>query len=71
MTGRESLSQFLTVDPVDAGCTETFAMLDRFAERVVAGDAERRFPSVGAHLRVCAPCAEDLTGLLELMGEPA
>jgi hypothetical protein len=46
-------------------------MLDRFAERVVAGDAERRFPSVGAHLRVCAPCAEDLTGLMELMGEPA
>ena len=71
MTGRESLSRFLTVDLEDAGCAESFAMLDRFAERVFAGDAERRFPSVAAHLRVCAPCAEDLIGLLELLGEPA
>jgi hypothetical protein len=71
MSGWASLKRFLAVDRVDAGCAETFAVLERYAERVLAGDAELRFPSVAAHLRVCAVCAEDLNGLLELMGGPA
>ena len=69
MTGRGPLWQFLTVNPIDAGCAESFAMLDRFAERVLAGDAESCFPDVAAHLHVCATCAEDLRGLLHLIRE--
>jgi hypothetical protein len=67
MTGWASLQRFLTVDRIDAGCAETLAVLERYAERVLAGDAEPRFPGVAAHLRACAVCAEDLRGLLELM----
>lgn len=67
MSGWASLQRFLAVEGVDAGCAETCAALDRYAERVLAGDAERRFPGVAAHLRACAVCAEDLRGLLELL----
>jgi len=67
MTGWASLQRFLATDRVDAGCAETFAVLERYAERVLAGDAELRFPGVAAHLRACAVCAEDLRGLLALM----
>jgi hypothetical protein len=68
MNGWASLQRFFAVERVDEGCAETFAALDRYAERVLAGDAELRFPGVAAHLRACAVCAEDLRGLLELMG---
>ena len=67
MTGWASLQRFFAIDRVDAGCAETFAVIERYAERVLVGDAELRFPGVAAHLRACAVCAEDLRGLLELM----
>jgi hypothetical protein len=50
---------------------DPFAMLDQFADRVPANDAEQRFPDVAAHLRVCSPCAEDLDGLLGPATDPA
>lgn len=68
MSGWASFQQFLTVDRVDAGCTATFAVVERYAERVLAGDAELRFPGVAAHLRACSVCAEDLRGVVELIG---
>ena len=65
MTGWESLRNFLSIDPVDAGCAETFRLLDRYVERELArGDARLAFPGVAAHLDVCGPCAEDVRGLL-------
>jgi hypothetical protein len=65
LTGRESLRKFLSTDPVDAGCAETFRLLDRYVEREVArGDARLAFPQLAAHLNVCGPCAEDVRGLL-------
>jgi hypothetical protein len=67
MNGWASLQRFLATDRVDADCAETFAVLERYAERVLAGDAELRFPGVAAHLRACAVCAEDLRGLLSLL----
>lgn len=66
MTGPRSLQRFLTVNPVDAGCAETFEILDRFAERMASNDAQQRFPDVAAHLRACTSCSEDLDGLLQL-----
>lgn len=69
MTVPESLRRLLTVDPLDAGCAQTFAVLHRYAERVLAGDAERAFPDVAVHLRSCPPCAGDLHGLLTLIEE--
>lgn len=66
MTGWESLLQFLTVDLLDAGCAETFAMLEQYTERVPTNDAAQCLPDVAAHLRVCSSCSEDLDGLLGL-----
>lgn len=46
-------------------------VLHVYAE-LVRGDPEatwQRYPGVAAHLRACAPCAKDLTGLLAAMLE--
>jgi hypothetical protein len=65
LTGWESLRSFLSTDPVDAGCAETFRLLDRYVERELArGDAGIAFPGIAVHLKVCGPCAEDVRGLL-------
>jgi hypothetical protein len=59
------VDRFLTTDPIDAGCAETFALIDLYVELMVADDdAEARFPGIAAHLRACRPCAEDFEGLL-------
>jgi hypothetical protein len=69
--GWRALQQFLETDLSDAGCAETFAVLDRYVERMLArGDADARFPGAATHLRVCDPCAEDFQGLLAAVGEP-
>ena len=65
MTGWETLRRFLDTDPADAGCAETFRLLDVYVERELArGDARLAFPRVAAHLDVCGPCVEDVRGLL-------
>jgi hypothetical protein len=65
MTGWDSLTNFLRTDPADAGCAETFRLLDRYVERELArGDARLAFPGVAAHLDVCGPCIDDVRGLL-------
>jgi hypothetical protein len=69
VTGWESLRRFLDTDPADAGCAETFRLLDRYVERELArGDATLAFPRLAAHLNVCGPCAEDVRGLLAALG---
>ncbi len=65
MTGWGSLKSFLSTDPADAGCAETFRLLDAYVERELAlGDARLAFPGVAAHLDVCGPCVQDVRGLL-------
>jgi hypothetical protein len=65
MTGWDSLRAFLRTDPADAGCAETFRLLDRYVERELAsGDARLAFPGIAAHLDVCGPCTEDVRGLV-------
>ena len=65
MTGWRSLKSFLSTDPADAGCAETFRLLDAYVERELAlGDARLAFPGVAAHLDVCGPCVQDVRGLL-------
>ncbi|MGH9056202.1 MAG: hypothetical protein ACRDYY_10145 [Acidimicrobiales bacterium] len=55
----------MITDPADAGCAETFEMLDRYVERQLAyGDAAERYPGIAAHLSICHPCVEDYEGLL-------
>ena len=42
MSNWGSLERFLRTDPGDAGCAETFELLDRYVERELAhGDAGR------------------------------
>jgi SAM-dependent methyltransferase len=53
----------LALDPCDAGCGVTCAVLDRYVE---APDGRVRFPGVAAHLAVCPACRADHDGLLEL-----
>jgi hypothetical protein len=60
-----ALDRFLQTDPADAGCAETFALLEVCVEQALAGvDIDLSHPRVAAHLRGCDPCAEDFRGLL-------
>jgi hypothetical protein len=69
MSGWGSLARFLRTDPADAGCAETFELLDRYVERQLAhGDAARRYPAIAAHLSNCNPCVQDFEGLLAAIG---
>ena len=64
-----SLARFLRTDSADAGCAETFELLDRYVERQLAhGDAARRYPEIAAHLSNCNPCVQDFEGLLAAIG---
>jgi len=66
-----SLERFLKTDPQDAGCAETFELLDRYVERELThGDAAERYPGVAAHLSSCNPCVEDFKGLLAAISDP-
>jgi hypothetical protein len=63
------LTRFLATDPADVGCAETLALLDVYVDLLLDGeDAEGRYPGIVAHLRDCAPCAEDFAGLLARAG---
>jgi hypothetical protein len=67
-----SLERFLRTDPLDAGCAETFELLDRYVERQLAyHDAAARYPDIAAHLSACNPCLEDFEGLLAAIGGSA
>ena len=69
MNSWRSLERFLRTDPADAGCAETFELLDRYVERQLAhGDAARRYPEIAAHLSNCNPCVQDFEGLLAAIG---
>jgi hypothetical protein len=71
MTRWPSLERFLKTDPQDAGCAETFELLDRYVERELThGDAARRYPGIAAHLSSCNPCVEDFEGLLAAIADP-
>jgi hypothetical protein len=72
MSSWGSLERFLTTDPTDAGCAETFELLDRYVERQIAyGDAAVHYPEIAAHLSSCNPCLQDFEGLLAALGGPA
>lgn len=72
MTSWESLERFLRTDPLDAGCAETFELLDRYVERQLAyGDAATHYPEIAAHLAGCNPCVQDFEGLLAAISGPA
>ena len=72
MSSWEPLAKFLRTDPADAGCAETFELLDRYVERQLAyGDAATRFPEIAAHLSNCNPCVQDFEGLLAAISAPA
>jgi hypothetical protein len=66
-----SVERFLKTDPEDAGCAETFELLDRYVEREVTyGDAAQQFPGTAAHLSACNPCVRDFEGLLAAIADP-
>lgn len=66
-----SLERFLKTDPQDAGCAETFELLDRYVERELAyGDAAQQYPGIAAHLSSCNPCVQDFEGLLAAITDP-
>ncbi len=66
------LERFLKTDPLDAGCADTFELLDRYVERELAhGDAAERYPGIAAHLSACNPCVDDFEGLLSALNGPA
>jgi hypothetical protein len=65
LTGRESLKRFLKTNPADAGCAETFRLLDSYVERELAfGDAPLAFPDIAVHLATCGPCTDDVRGVM-------
>lgn len=67
--GFQALERFLHTDPADAGCEQTMDLLDAYADLAARGsDPEARYPGITAHLCSCLPCAEDLEGLLVILG---
>ncbi len=65
MTDTARLLAFLTTNPQDVGCEETWELVHLYAELVWEGEnPEIRFPGVTAHLASCGPCDEDFHGLL-------
>lgn len=65
MNGATAIARLLATDPRDAGCDETFAVIDLFAESVIdRSDAAARFPGVAAHLASCPSCSQDLQGIV-------
>jgi hypothetical protein len=51
--------------PVEIGCDECFAQLDRFVELVLAGkSAAEAMPLVQEHLDRCDDCREEFEALL-------
>lgn len=72
MSAWDTLEELLATDPRDAGCSETFELIHRYAEIVVrGGDPEREMPGITAHLAACGPCAEDYQGLLQAVRDEA
>ena len=70
MKAWQALQELLGQEPEDAGCAETFAVINRYAEIVVrGGDPEGELPEVALHLARCGPCAEDFQGLLVALRE--
>jgi hypothetical protein len=70
MTRWPELDRFLKTDPQDAGCAETFELLDRYVERELAHcDAAEHYPDVAVHLSNCNPCVEDFKGLLAAVSD--
>lgn len=70
MTGWPGMDRLLTTDPADGGCAQAMELLHVYAELLAAGrDAVVRHPAVAAHLAVCGPCADDLTGLLTALDQ--
>jgi hypothetical protein len=70
MKGLSHLEQFLRTDERDAGCAETFELLDRYVERQMShGDAAEHFPGIAVHLQTCGPCVQDYQGLLAALAE--
>jgi hypothetical protein len=64
------LDRLLTADPGDAGCDATFAVLELYAEALLAGDdVAARWPGVAVHLESCPACRADLDGLVAAAGE--
>ena len=70
-TGSAALDRLLAPDPSDGGCEQALALLDAYAELVATdpATAAQRYPDIAAHLASCGPCAEDLIGLLQAIGE--
>lgn len=65
-----ALERFLKTDPQDAGCAETFELLDRYVERELSyGDAAERYPGIAAHLSSCNPCVQDFEGLVAAIAD--
>jgi hypothetical protein len=64
----DTLERLLRTDPGDAGCGETLAALDVFAEFTLIDPpaARRKHPGVSIHLSACEACALDFEGLLAL-----
>ena len=68
----DGLRTLLETDPRDAGCDETWRLIDVYAELVLSGaDPEHLLPGITVHLDSCDPCAEDYRGLLAFMRSAA
>lgn len=68
MSGILNLGRFLHTDPDDAGCDQTFALMDVYLQRELDhADAAERYPQIAKHLAACGPCAEDYRGIRALV----
>jgi hypothetical protein len=68
--GPEAVERLLLDTEPWLSCDECFRLVDRYVERVLAGQGDT-MPAMGVHLRACPACAEEAATLLELAAEDA
>jgi hypothetical protein len=67
-TGEELLARVLGPAGPELSCEECFALIDRYVEPAVRGEAaDERVPGMRAHLAGCPACAEEYRSLRELL----
>ena len=65
---RTVVEMALSARPVELGCDDCEAHLDRFAEMALAGlDASEALPLVEEHLERCPCCRVELEALLDVL----
>ena len=65
---RKLIEQIALTQERELDCGEVFAVLDQYAEAIIAGgDVQEQFALVIQHLEICPDCLEEYEALLTVL----